>query len=74
VLVCCLAVQVFPFLAELKSRLEEVAQVQPSMKSMVEVLEFLAVVLVQDAVELLSEDLFPEHPVHQYLLDEPEFE
>lgn len=66
--------QVFPFLRELKSRLDEVAQVQPSMKSMVEVLEFLAVVLVQDAVELLSQGEFPEHPVHKFLMEEPEFE
>jgi hypothetical protein len=65
---------VFPFLAELKSRLEEVAKVQPSMKSMVEVLEFLAVVLVQDTVELLSEGEFPEHTVHEYLMEEPEFD
>jgi hypothetical protein len=69
-----LRLQVFPFLSELKSRLEEVPQVLPSMKSMVEVLEFLAVVLVQDAVELLSLGEFPEHPVHQFLMDEPEFE
>jgi hypothetical protein len=73
-LVCWPALQVFPFLAELKSRLEEVAKVTPSMRSMVEVLEFLAVVLVQDAVELLSEGRFTEHPVHELLMSEPEFE
>jgi hypothetical protein len=73
-LVCWHALQVFPFLRELKRRLEEVAKVTPSMRSMVEVLEFLAVVLLQDAVELLSEGSFTEHPVHQLLMGEPEFE
>jgi hypothetical protein len=65
--------QVFPFLPELKCRLAEVPKVEPSMKSMVEVLEFVAVVLLQDAVELLAEGRFTEHPVHEYLMENPEF-
>ncbi len=65
--------QVFPFLHELKERLEEIAQPTQSMKSSVEVLEYLAVVLVQDAVELLSEGRFTDHPVHQQLQEDPVF-
>ena len=64
---------VFPFLREFKERLEEIDVVQPSMKSMVEVLEYLAVVLVQDAVELLSQERYTEHPVHVRLLEGPDF-
>eukprot|EP00882_Tetradesmus_deserticola_P023008 GHRQ01025033.1.p2 GENE.GHRQ01025033.1~~GHRQ01025033.1.p2 ORF type:complete len:233 (+),score=98.32 GHRQ01025033.1:693-1391(+) len=62
---------VYPFLKELKERLLRVGAVLPSMKSIVEVLEFLAVVLVQDAVELLSQELFTEHPVHVWLTEDP---
>lgn len=43
------------------------------MTSMVEVLEFLAVVLIQDAVELLSLGKFTEHPVHMQLMEDPVF-
>jgi hypothetical protein len=58
---------VFPFLTELKDRLEELDEVLPSMKSLVDVLEYLAVVLVQDAVALLAEGKFKDHPVHELL-------
>jgi hypothetical protein len=64
---------VFPFLPELKLRLEQVGTADPSMDSIVQVLEYLAVVLVQDAVELLAEDKFAEHPVHQHLMENDKF-
>lgn len=64
---------VFPFLPELKLRLEEVGTADPSMDSILQVLEYLAVVLVQDAVELLAEDKFAEHPVHQHLMGNDNF-
>eukprot|EP00775_Hariotina_reticulata_P005326 gene5326-5562_t len=64
---------VFPFLPELKKQLEEVPKVLPSMTSVVDVLEFLAVVLVTDAVDLLSRGKFMDHPVHRLLLDDPVF-
>jgi hypothetical protein len=64
---------VFPFLPELKLRLEEVGTADPSMDSIIQVLEYLAVVLVQDAVELLAELKFAEHPVHQHLMVNDKF-
>jgi hypothetical protein len=50
------------------SSLEEMQVKPPSAKSMVDVLEYLAVVLVQDAVELLSEDKYTDHPLHRFLM------
>lgn len=70
----CVVTQVYPFLPELKQQLEEVAVVLPSMSSIVYVLEFLAVVLVTDAVDLLSRDKFLSHPVHILLLEDPMFQ
>lgn len=66
--------QVYPFLPVLKQQLKEVPVVLPSMNSLVDVLQFLAVVLITDAVDLLSRDKFLDHPVHQLLLDDPIFE
>jgi len=48
--------------------------VLPSMNSLVDVLQFLAVVLITDAVDLLSRDKFLSHPVHILLLDDPMFQ
>jgi hypothetical protein len=45
---------VFPFLQVFRSSLDEVLVKPPFAKSMVNVLEYLALVLVQDPVELLS--------------------
>jgi hypothetical protein len=45
---------VFPFLQVFSSSLDEVLVKPPFAKSMVNVLEYLALVLVQDPVELLS--------------------
>jgi hypothetical protein len=59
---------VFPFLKDYSSSLEEMQVKPPSAKSMVDVLEYLAVVLVQDAVELLSEDKYTDHPLHKFLM------
>ena len=42
------------------------------MKGMPKVLEYLAVVLVQDALELAEK--YPENPVHAHLLDHHLFE
>jgi len=60
--------------AWLKQQLKEVPVVLPSMNSLVDVLQFLAVVLITDAVDLLSRDKCLDHPVHQLLLDDPIFE
>jgi hypothetical protein len=59
---------VFPFLKDFSSSLDKMDVKPPSAKSMVDVLEFLAVVLVQDAVELLSEGKYTAHPMHKYLM------
>lgn len=64
---------VFPFLKGFRSSLEQMEAKPLSAKSMVDVLEFLAVVLVQDAVELLSQGKYPEHPMHQYLMNDELF-
>ena len=65
--------QVFPFLSVLKDRLQDVDEVLPSMKSLVAVLEYLAVVLVQDAVALLAEGKCKAHPVHELLVQDELF-
>lgn len=64
---------VFPFLKGFSSSLEQMEVKPPSARSMVDVLEFLAVVLVQDAVELLSEDKYMDHPLHTYLMADEVF-
>jgi hypothetical protein len=48
---------VFPFIPDVKQRLAGLERPDPSMKSIVEVLEYLAVVVVQDAMQLLSEGI-----------------
>lgn len=64
---------VLPFLPELKLRLAQVGNADPSMDSIIQVLEYLAVVLIQDAVELLSQDKWADHPVHQHLMENAKF-
>ncbi|CAL8471208.1 g10750 [Coccomyxa elongata] len=62
----------FPFLQNLKETVKKLGKdVTNSMKSVVLAMEYLAVVVVQDALEDAEE--YPENPVHALLLDSPCF-
>lgn len=72
---------VFPFLARLKEELQQLGSAaKTSMRSIVEVLQYLGVVMVQDALELTSElaggvkYVYLDHPVHKLLAAHPEFQ
>jgi hypothetical protein len=63
---------VFPFLRELSSQVEALGPAaSTSMRSLPQVLQYLAVVLVQDALELAKE--YPAHPVNVLLKTHPAF-
>ena len=59
---------VFPFLKPLKKTVAEMAKTasaRPSVKSVVALLEYLGIVLVQDSLVLSRQ--FPDDPIHQML-------
>ena len=59
---------VFPFLKPLKKTVAEMAKTasaRPSIKSVVALLEYLGIVLVQDSLVLSRQ--FPDDPIHQML-------
>lgn len=63
---------VFPFLRELTSQVEALgAAATTSMRSLPQVLQYLAVVLVQDACELAR--AYPAHPVNVHLMRQETF-
>ena len=63
---------VFPFLPTLTAQVAELGQAATtSMRSLPQVMQYLAVVLVQDACELAR--VYPTHPVHVLLLQHPAF-
>lgn len=63
---------VFPFMPGFAKAVKELGlSADPSMQSMVPLLDYLATVVVQDSLELAEE--FPENPVHKLLLHEEEF-
>jgi Centromere DNA-binding protein complex CBF3 subunit, domain 2 len=63
---------VFPFLGTLQAQVEKLgAEATTSMRSVPQVMQYLAVVLVQDACELA--DTNPSHPVYTYLKEQETF-
>lgn len=63
---------VFPFLATLNAQVEKLGpESTTSMRSVPQVLQYLAVVLVQDACELASTN--SAHPVYAYLMQQEPF-
>ena len=67
---------VYPFLKDIEEDLKVLgSKAKNSMKSIKEVLQYLAVVLVQDALELTSMEqegsrfIFNDHPVHKLLME-----
>lgn len=72
---------VFPFLPRLRQELQQLgAAATASMRSIVEVLQYSGVVLVQDALDLTSGlvggdiHVYKSHPVHKLLLAHPLFQ
>lgn len=64
---------VMPWLKGLKAAVAALgSSASPSMRSVAEACEYLAVVSIQDALELASK--YPDHPVHQHLRNHPVFE
>jgi hypothetical protein len=60
---------VFPFLPGLKAVVDDMGkQAGPSARSVVAVLEYLAVVAIQDMVQMASEGAYTNHPAHAYML------
>lgn len=65
---------VFPFLPGLKDKVLKMGkEAGPSMRSLVAVLEYLAVVVIQDAVQFAADQRFCNHPVHEFLFGHPCF-
>jgi hypothetical protein len=63
---------VFPFFLTLKSKVTALGnKAGTSARSLVAVLEYLAGVLIQDAVDLSG--TYPKHPAHAFLLDHEAF-
>jgi hypothetical protein len=59
---------VFPFLPGLKDKVDKMGKAAgPSMRSLVAVLEYLAVVVIQDAIQFAADGAYRNHPVHAYL-------
>lgn len=62
----------FPFLPTLRANVEQLgSEAGPSMKAVVKALEFLGVVAIQDALELV--DKYSSHPVHIRLMGNDRF-
>ena len=65
---------VFPFLKHLKMTVDKMtatASARPSVKSVVLLLEYLGIVLVQDSLVLAEQ--FPDDPIHELLSTSPTF-
>jgi hypothetical protein len=72
---------VYPFLPRLEEELQQLGSAaKTSMRSIVEVLRYLGVVAVQDALDLTCEEaggktyVYTDHPVHRLLLADPRFQ
>lgn len=61
-----------PWLGKFRQRVESMGKTAgPSRRSVLEACEYLANVVVQDALELC--DIYPEHPVHVLLKQQSSF-
>jgi len=61
-----------PFVKVLRAQVETMGKAaKTSARSVLKALEFLAIVLVPDALELV--ELYPNHPVHKFLMAKPQF-
>jgi hypothetical protein len=57
-----------PFIKGLKEAVQELGlAARPSMRSAIAAMEYLGLVVVQDALELAS--VYPDHPVHKHLME-----
>jgi hypothetical protein len=63
---------VMPFIKGLRAALKELGEdAKASMRSVLAAMEYLALVVVQDALELVQE--YPDNPVHKHLMEHAAF-
>ena len=64
----------FPFLQGLKAVISNMGKAAgPSVRSVVAALEYLAVVVIQDAIQFAADGAYCNHPVHAYLFRQEGF-